>query len=229
MSILELAAYFSDLLPIVISILFFFHKKKIGLSLLWVILFYCFYSLINNSIVLYKSNHTQDSSLYIYIFTIIEYSLFASFIYTVLHNSYLKKVLLICSFLFVSFCLFNIFFQPKYKFDSLQTSIESLILLIFCIIFLFEQINKPELVFIYASYKFWVITGILVYIATTFFLYIFAASLPLKQAQEYWVISHVSNILRNIFFATAIIINVNSQKTQKPQKPLEGGYQPFLN
>lgn len=196
---------------------------------LWVILCYSTYSFVSNSKVVYDSLHGQSYIILLYIFTIVEYSLFATFIYKVLQKPYLKKALLACSFLFTAFCLFNVFFQPTYRFDSLQTSIEALILLIFCIFFLFEQISKPELVFIYSSYKFWVITGILIYLAATFFLYGFAASMSLKQREEWWVISHISNILKNLLFAIAIIVYVKTPEPSITRMPDERGYQPFLN
>jgi len=92
--------------------------------------------------------------------------------------------------------------------------------------FLFEQISKPETVFIYSSFKFWVIIGILVYLAATFFLHGFAASLPTETANKYWFINHYSNMLRNVLFAIAIIVSV---KTPKKPHSMESGYQPFLN
>ena len=196
---------------------------------LWVILFYCAYSFSNNTKVMYDSDHGRNSFFLFYVFTIVEYLLFAIFIYTVLGRPVLRKALIVCSALFTSFCLFNIFSQPKYHFDSLQTSIESLILLIFCILFFFEQINKPQVVFIYSSYKFWIVTGILIYLAATFFLYGFAASLPKGVANEYWPINYFSNILRNVFFTVALLIQANAPKKPAAPTSMEPDYQPFLN
>jgi hypothetical protein len=225
MSTLEWIAVYIELLPILVFL--FFIKQKVKLEKpLWVILFYSTCSFINNVKVAINYLNGKNSLLYLYIFTIVEYSLFALFIYTILQKAYLKRALLICSILFTSFCLFNIFFQPKYEFDSLQTSIESLILIIFCILFLFEEVNKPQVTFIYASYKFWIILGILVYLAITFFLYSFAASMPLETSQRYWFISNYGNILKNILFAIALLIHAKASGTQKP---IESGYRPFLN
>jgi hypothetical protein len=228
MDTLAWIVYFLDLLPIIIF-LFFLTVRKKPEKALWVIFFYSTYSFASNSKVIYDLFHGHSFNLLAYIFTLVEYLLFATFLYMVLSKPFLKRALLFCSVLFTSFCLINIFFQPKYQFDSLQSAIESLLLLIFCILYLFEQINKPQVVFIYASYKFWIITGILTYLATSFFLYAFAASLPFEQAQQYWVINHISNILKNILFAISIIVYAKSPKTPLPPKSLESDYQPFLN
>lgn len=225
MSALEWIVYYFDLLPIVVSLLLLILHKRIGKPL-WVILLFTTFSFLNNTKIIYNINHNIGYLSFLYAFTIVEYSCFAIFIYSVLQSSYFKKSLLACSFLFICFCLFNIFFQPTYSFDSLQSSIEALILLIFCIFFLFEQINKPQVQFIYSSYKFWVVTGILIYLASTFFLFVFAASLPKEEKAAYWFINNISNILRNIFFAIAILINAQSPKSPKS---MESDYQPFLN
>ena len=222
--------YYFDLLPIIVFLFFLIQGKKTRM-LLWVILFYAAYSFGNNTIVVFLDDHGSNPAIWLYIFTVIEYTLFAFFIYHVLSDVVYKRALLTISVLFITFCLFNIFFQPQYQFDSLQTSIEALILLIFCILFLFEQINKPEITFIYNSYTFWIITGILIYLAANFFLYGFAATLPKEIAEQYWFISHISNILKNIFFAIAVIIHIkkppNTSIAQKP--PGRQDYLPYLN
>jgi hypothetical protein len=228
MSTLKWIVYYFDLLPIAVFLFFLVTKKKLATPL-WVILLYNSYSFANSSKNIYNFRHGIDSSLLFYIFTLIEYILFALFIYAVLEKALYKRMLIFCSVLFTLFCLFNIFFQDKVWFDSQQSGIESLLLLIFCILFLFEQINKPELVFIYASYKFWIVTGILIYLATSFFLYVFALSLPKDQVDQYWVINHFSSILRNLFFAIAIIVYAKSPKTPLPPKSLESDYKPFLS
>jgi hypothetical protein len=135
----------------------------------------------------------------------------------------------LASVLFLTFCLYLVTQENLDIFDSVQCSISAIILIAFCIIYLFEQINKPELTFIYSSYKFWIVTAILIYLAATLFLYGFASSLPTRVRQEYWVINHISTILKNILIATAIIIHLKSPKSPKEPPPVGTDYQPYLN
>jgi hypothetical protein len=229
MSALEWIAYFFGLLPIMVFLFFLFYRKSFQIPL-WVILLYSIYSFANDTKAVYDHFHDGASLILLYIFTIVEYSLFALFIHRVLGNPFYKRALILCSVLFIAFGLFNILFQPQYQFDALQTSIEVLILLVFCILFLFEQINKPEITFIYASYKFWIITGILIYVALNLFLFGFASTLPNEIAQQYWFINNISSIFKNIFFAIAIIIHVKTPKPPLIQKPPEQqDYLPYLN
>lgn len=225
MSIPELLAYYSDLLPISIFLLLLFSQRgKISLPL-WVILFYCIYSFVSNTLLYNQKETTYNLSWLIYgTFTIIEYSTFALAICYLLIRNRIKLVLIYISICFILFCIISLLFKPNYRFDSLHISIEAIILLGFCIVYLFEQISMPEVVFLYASYHFWIIIGILIYLAVTFFLYAFASNLPYKILNEYWIINHFGNILKNIMFTIAIIIYVKPPKMHN-----HGEYRPFLN
>jgi membrane-bound ClpP family serine protease len=135
--------------------------------------------------------------------------------------------MVVLTILFISFCIFNILAKPFKNFDSVPTSIEAILLIAYCIVYLFEEVNKPQITFIYSSFHFWIVIAILIYFSATFFLFVYAASLPIKTAQDYWVISHISNILKNIFFATSFVIHAKTPNKPTKQHPTE--YQPFLN
>src|SRR4051794_36833584 len=96
MSVLEWIVYLFDLLPIVVFLFLLALNKRIAKQL-WVILFFNICSLLNNTIVIYYGNHNLDYSLFLHIFTIVEYSCFAVFIYNVIQNRFAKKFLLVCS------------------------------------------------------------------------------------------------------------------------------------
>lgn len=217
---------YSYFLPILV---FLFYFKKIKDWHLWVVFFYCLYSYINDTIVVYRFRHNLAINNLLYSFTIIEYLIFALCLFKVLKNNISKKVLLVVSALFLLFCFYAITHQTLKKFDSVQSSLSAIILISFCIIYLFEQINKPDITFIYASHTFWIVAGILIYLAATLFLYGFAASLPDDVAQDYWIINHASTILKNILFFIAILVYAKSLKLPKSKKPVEAEFHPYLN
>lgn len=222
-----LFSQYSTVLPILVFLLFL--KKTRGWHL-WVIFFYCIYSFSNDTVILYRFNQGESVKGFLYCFTIIEYLIFASFLFSILINKTIKRILIFVSLLFTISCLYLIFMETLKKFDSFQASVSAILLIAFCIVYLFEQINKPEITFIYASYKFWIITGILIYLAATLFLYGFADSLPADVAREYWIISHISNVLKNILFSIAIFIHAKSLKPPQPKTPpSETELQPYLN
>src|SRR5688500_6594464 len=103
MSTLEWITVYIELLPIVVFLIFIKNKIKMERPL-WVILIYSAYSFLNNLKVAFNFLEGKNSLIYLYIFTIVEYSLFAFFIYIILQKAYLKRALLICSILFIAFC-----------------------------------------------------------------------------------------------------------------------------
>jgi len=146
------------------------------------------------------------------IFTIVEFTLFSLFIFWAIKGKFFKNIIIISSSLFVLFAIIYFFLNMNShkKFDSLPASIESIIIIIFCILFLFDQINTPEINILYESPKFWVISGFLIYMAGGLFLFIYADSFTKEQKNYYWNINAIINILKNIFIAIAFFMRKNS-------------------
>lgn len=215
-------SWFSSLLPILAFLLILFKKKEMPI---WVIFLYSFYSFINDSVLIYRATHGIKFSIFLYVFTIIEYLLFSYVLLQLIQSTLVRKLIIILSIVFFIFCLFNIIDRPVKKFDSIQASIESILILSYCVIYFYEQINQPKVIFLYSTYTFWVVVAMLIYLAGTFFLYVFAANLPDGIRNEYWIINHICNILKNLLFAIAILIHSKADK--KVQNP--GEYQPYLN
>jgi hypothetical protein len=79
-------------------------------------------------------------------------------------------------------------------------------LLIYCILYFYEQVTKPQISLIYTNSEFWVVFGIMVYTSLSFFLFLQAYITPLAILLGYWDINVISNILKNIIFAIAFVI-----------------------
>lgn len=155
------------------------------------------------------------------LFTILEFTLFSLFFFWVIKNKYLKKILLISS---LSFLLFAISYflrgiGAKSQFDSLSASIESILIICYCIIFFFDQLNTTEVTVIYESPKFWVVTGFLIYMAGGLFLFIYAESFTKEQKNYYWNINAIINILKNIFIAVTFSMKKDIQNQSPMRRP----------
>lgn len=147
-------------------------------------------------------------------FTIFEYACFSAFLYIIIRNKYLKRTIFSLSIVFLMFSLLYFFLNignPK-KFDSPAASIESILILIFCIFFLFDQINTPEIFMIYESHRFWAVTGFLVYMAGGLFLFIYAADFTREQKNYYWNINSFVNIFKDILLAVTILMKKDNIK-----------------
>ena len=213
---LRLISIYSSILPILIFFLFFQRNKK---GSVWVIFVYAIISSLTDfSFEIFTP--TSPTDFYFFsIFTVLEYSFFSIFLYFNFKKKLFKNILLIVSLLFYAFSIYNVLSTKDYIFDSFPASIEAILIIIFCIFFFYEQINNPEISFIYSSKKFWIATAFLIYLSGTLFLFIYASNLSDEEYNFYWPINFIFNILKNILIALAFYL-----PNQKSQSFIEKSY-----
>ena len=78
--------------------------------------------------------------------------------------------------------------------------------------------NDTTNLFIYSKYQFWIILGMMIYLAGSFFIYIFANQLAPKDVAKYWFFTNIFYIIKNIFFSIAIILNAKQPVKKPPMK-----------
>jgi hypothetical protein len=78
--------------------------------------------------------------------------------------------------------------------------------------------------FIYNKFAFWIITGFLIYLAGSFFIYVFAAQVDKEILQEYWFLTNAFYSLKNIIFALGYLVVIKKIKNPKPME-----LSPYLN
>jgi hypothetical protein len=156
---------------------------------------------------------TRIAFFFFSVFTVLEYAFFTTFLYINFKKNLFKKALLIISILFYSFCAYNYFTARDYYFDSLPASIESILVIMFCVIYFYEQINTPEISFIYSSKNFWIVTAFLIYLSGTLFLFIYTSDLSQAEQSYYWPINYAFNFLKNIIITLAFFLPTSSSES----------------
>jgi len=201
----------SGFLPIIIFLLFLNRNKE---NKLWVIFLYVALSLVTDysyDIINHITGDEKKTNFYVSsCFTIIEFTLCTLFIFYNINARSLKNIVLICSGLFFPVSVFNLFQKGIADFDSLTASVECILIIFFSILFLYDQIREPELVFIYTSKKFWIIVAVLLYLSSTLFLFMYAAEFTKREKNYYWSINFTFNILKNLLFAVAFLLKKDS-------------------
>ena len=142
--LLQYISAFSHLLPLSLFLIYLHRNRKYQTR---VIFFYCLYSFINDWWILaLASNEIVLVSLSV--FTVLEFSFFSVFIYSLLENAVVKKSIIIVSIFFIICCIFVYFNFRNSPLDTIPTSIEAIIIITYTIYFLYEQNNKREICFI---------------------------------------------------------------------------------
>jgi hypothetical protein len=205
--LLRLLSLYSAILPLLTFFLLFNRNKKNGL---WVILLYVIISFLTDFTFAIFSPPTSLEFFFFSLFTVLEYTFFTTFIYINFKRNLFKKVLIVISILFYLFCAYNFFTAKEYHFDSLPASIESILVIIFCIIYFFEQINTPEVSFIYSSKHFWIVTAFLIYLSGTLFLFIYTSDISKAEQSFYWPINYAFNTFKNLIITLAFFLPTSS-------------------
>lgn len=171
-------------------------------------------------IIIYNETHRISYFKLLYFFTLFEYLLFVAILFKLLRSKLIKKAILLISPTFVLFCIYFIFGYKIKKFDSLQTSVECILIILLCLYYFYEQLTNPEFEFIYNNYKFWVVLGLLLYLAGSFFIFVFASQLSEAESDMYWPILYVCGIVRNILFAIAVYLSTRPRDEKPYQSPI---------
>jgi hypothetical protein len=204
---------YSSLIPILLFFVFFKRtKSSIGIKL---IALYClinfsinFFLLFDNITILYE------------LFTVIEFIFFSTFLYINLSRSLRQLVLVSAIAISGFFLIYSIKASPP-LIDSVPIGIEFIFILMVSFYFLYEQMNDSTIFFIYNKYSFWIVLGMVIYLAGTFFIFIFANQLSLKELHKYWFITNIFSILKWMFFSIAIIIFSRSSYSESSNRRQE--------
>jgi hypothetical protein len=197
-SIVALVAQISPL------ILFFLYYRKINKVVeLKVIFFYSVLSLI--SIVILSSPLKKYGSSIVSIFAICEFIFFSTLLFLCVLNKKFKNLIAAIAGVNLIFELFLFFFHPE-NFDFWVTLSTAILIFIFSIFFFFEQVNTPETLLIYQSYKFWIIVGCIIYLAGTLFVFLYTSDMKDKIQSALWDINIAFEIIKNVCFSIAFLV-----------------------
>jgi hypothetical protein len=201
LNIFALSAYIAEILPIVFYLIFLKRNKGEGL---WVIFLYCVLSLLTEGIYAKTEQPVVFS-----IFIIVQFTLFSFFFYSSLKGKWVKFIPIVGALIFYGFAIAN--FTNK-QFDSISTSLSSVLIISYCILLLYEQIKNSGTDLVYYNKKFWIIIAFFIYSSATLFLYIYFSTLSQEQVHSYWIINNFFEILKNILFSVSFIM----KKRDKP-------------
>ena len=208
-------ASYSHFLPIICFILSY--RKSSSSRVLWIIVIYSLYNYLTDLGLIYLTHRPTRVFLYSS-FTFFEYFLFASAIYLTIRNKAFRRFIIGTSISFFVFIVIYNLYVKVIGIDSIPIGIEAIFILIFSFYYLYEQMKDPENLFVYSRFSFWVVLGMMLYLAGSFFIYIYASRLDASEVGKYWIFTNIFSILKNIFFTIAILLNAN-EKTNNNNKP----------
>ncbi len=201
-------------------------KKKENINKgLWVIFIYCILVALND-IVLFNIIPDKHSNILFSSFTLMEFLAFSLFLGYHTENKQLKKLLTIVFAAFAIFICTYFLIIPFNFIDSVPIGVETILVITFSVYFLYELVNKSTTL-LYNTTEFWVITGFLIYLAGSFFIYLYANQVPENELYKFFFVTYIFNTIKNIFIAIGFWLAYKKPKNANLHHSHE--YQPFLN
>jgi hypothetical protein len=164
--------------------------------------------------VTYHFPQWMQSNNYVYnIISIVRFIFFNAF-FLRLQQPFLVRIKKVITWLALAVIIINfIFFEKLVReraFSSVLTSIESALLLFFCLCYYLYRMQEEE-----ANWDkhadFWVVTGLSIYVTSNFFLFLFYNTLINKKyiplAMNMWNFHNITNIIMCIFIAKAFYVS----------------------
>jgi hypothetical protein len=102
--------------------------------------------------------------------------------------------------------------------DSLPIGVETILLFSYIIFYFYEQFKQLNPDYVYKNPTFWIYFGILIYLGGSFFFNILADYMNKKTVAQYWNLTYIPDIVKNILFLYALLIIKNHSNNKLPQK-----------
>lgn len=127
----------------------------------------------------------------------------------------LKKLLLFSTLFYTLVFIFSlIVFKDKSYFYNCII-FENISILAFAIYYYYRQTIVIDSAFIYSEPVFWVVTAYFIYIASTYFLYLYIPSLNSSDQEKYYLLNYLFIIVRTVLLSISMFVKPGSNKLDK--------------
>ena len=192
----------SFLIPVLVGLVFSLQTRSLPLALTIILIHSILFGLVNtfhDDLIAYA-----DSYSYFAAYTTLEFITFC-FIIKLASNTIRPKLLLSgCTLVYTLSIIITIFQKNHEKADSLNIGIETILVSINIIYFFYLRFKKVDEQYLYQNPYFWLMTGMLVYLAFTFFFNILVNHVDNEVIKNYYHFSYIGDIIKNLLFAVAI-------------------------
>lgn len=195
---------YTEVLPVIFYLVF---RKRMNDKGLRVVFFLLAITFMFDLYGLYRISEHKNNFLAYNLNLLIEATCLYIFFYHIFKNILLKRIILSTGVCFILYWVFKfirvggtkIYLSPCVTFENIS-------ILAFAIYYYYEQVIKINTTSIFSQPAFWVVTAYLIYIAGTFFLYLYFPSLSLYEREKYYVLNYAFVVIRTILLSIAMFM-----------------------
>jgi len=192
--------------------------KGLKVFFIYAVLLAIFVILGSSAVYLFESR--KSYMIILRIFSVIEYSCIAYFLYSIIQNKFFKRVILISILPFILFAFYNYFYSENTpgKVPNAAPILASLLIISFIIYYLYEKMKTVVMYPLSQLPEFWLCMGFFVYFAGTFFFFIFInygedRAFKIQLAITYSFVT----LTKNLVLSIAMCVNNTSVDNQKQE------------
>ncbi|MEY2834872.1 MAG: hypothetical protein RLZZ557_534 [Bacteroidota bacterium] len=186
-----------------------------------ILFFYLFYLIISDLIIDQIFIKFFNSELYSFrVFTIIEFISLSAVLFILLQTHTFKRILLVASSLFFAALIVDLLTNSVANFDSIPTGVESILILFYCILLLYESLSEGKPLF---SFSVFFAVSLIIFFSGTFFLFIMSQNNFENEefSQLYDYIVAISKILMTLIMSIGLFANNQSKVDAKHHRTFQ--------
>lgn len=207
---------YSFLLPL-IAIAVYFKKIRWTSPLIALVSYQIIFFLLNFFIKSIAKLGPWATDVYYFSYTLIEFSIYSFLLAAFTENKKFKLIVFTLGIFFLGFLIWFYTNSSVNRVDSIPIGVESLLTFGYIFYFFYQYFVKVKDTFVYMDPSFWIIVGILLYLGSTFFFNILANYLSSDHINNYWFLTYIGDIFRNILFTISISVFVRKWQENKKE------------
>lgn len=147
----------------------------------------------------------QVNNLFLFhLYTPVEFGFISTVYFTIFKKWSYKKLILVISISFLSYLILSIFNSDLKRFDALNRTIESGILLVYFSIYLIEVLKNSKEPYLEIHPYFILTVGFVLYFAGTIIVFFISNNLDSNAFIPIWAIHSILNIFLNSIYSVVI-------------------------
>lgn len=197
-------ARLTTLLPVVIYVF----RRKDSKLLRAIAFFNIFYLSYDFTYYLIRNFNKEMGNYFNLFYVPIEYLFIYLFFRTIYSSKSSVYFLNYSLLLFLAFWGVSSYYIPVSTFNSILNGIESLFIIILTLFYFYEEIRKPQSLFIYSQPHFWGVIGFFLFFSGSFFVFLYKQTYKQEELfrEQYAFIHSGFFILRNLLFSIAMFV-----------------------
>lgn len=186
--------------------LYFLKKENKEVRVLYYLLAFIFiHQIIYGTLLKRESDFVESFNSF---YTPVEFLITILYLRTLLRGSLYKLLIVLSTLIYFAFWIPLFYFSQTQDYISYIRAFSYSLILLFCLLYYYEQIQHPKTFFVYMQKSFWTVSGFFLFASGTFFIFLFDQfSSNVKGFFDQYVYIHALLFLvRNLLFSIAIII-----------------------